>query len=98
MLFRSSWFEGGEVFRSGAVWHRGKGKIFYFKPGHETYPIFYNKEILKVLANGARWAKFSGNTQTRAIGVCPNIKEPLEKLSKKDYEQGVIEHPEESGQ
>ena len=34
-----SWFEGGEVFRSGCCYHRGMGKIFYFRPGHETYPI-----------------------------------------------------------
>ena len=49
-----SWFEGGEVFRSGATWHRGKGKIFYFRPGHETYPIFYNEEILTVLINAVK--------------------------------------------
>jgi trehalose utilization protein len=88
-----SWFEGGEVFRSGAVWHRGRGKIFYFRPGHETFPIFYNKEILKVLANGVRWAKFNGNTKALGINVCPNVKEPLEKLSPKDVELGKIEHP-----
>jgi len=35
-----SWFEGGEVFRSGCVWKRGNGRIFYFRPGHESYPIF----------------------------------------------------------
>ena len=91
-----SWFEGGEAFRSGAVWHRGKGRIFYFRPGHETYPIFHNKEVLHVLANGVRWASFSGNTQTRDIGVLPQITESLEQLSEKDFEQGVIDHPEES--
>lgn len=88
-----SWFEGGEVFRSGCVWYRGKGKIFYFRPGHETYPIFYNEEVLKVLANGVRWAKFRGNTDTKGILVCPNVKDSLEPISEKDYEQGVIEHP-----
>ena len=46
-----SWFEGGEVFRSGATWHRGKGKIFYFRPGHETYPTYHQPEILKVIEN-----------------------------------------------
>ena len=72
-----SWFEGGEVFRSGAVWTRGKGKVFYFRPGHETYPIFYHQDILKVLENAVRWAKFSGNTQI--VNQCTNSK-PLEKL------------------
>jgi len=51
-----SWFQGGEVFRSGAAYHRGAGKIFYFRPGHETYPTYYNQEILRVLANAVRWA------------------------------------------
>ena len=51
-----SWFEGGEVFRSGCCFHRGRGKIFYFRPGHETYPIFYQDEVLKVIYNGVRWA------------------------------------------
>jgi trehalose utilization protein len=37
-----SWFEGGEVFRSGATWHRGQGRIFYFRPVHETFPIYYH--------------------------------------------------------
>lgn len=51
-----SWFQGGEVFRSGACFHRGRGKIFYFRPGHETYPIYHNAEVLHVIANGVRWA------------------------------------------
>lgn len=49
-------FEGGEVFRSGCCFYRGKGRIFYFSPGHETYPIFYDPQIRKVLANAVRWA------------------------------------------
>jgi len=51
-----SWFEGGEVFRSGCTWKRGKGRVFYFRPGHETLPIFHNPEIQRVLRNGVRWA------------------------------------------
>ena len=51
-----SWFQGGEVFRSGCCYHRGKGKIFYFRPGHETYPIFYHQGVLKILANACHWA------------------------------------------
>jgi len=50
-----SWFEGGEVFRSGCVWERGHGRIFYFRPGHETYPIYYDKNVLKVITNAVRW-------------------------------------------
>ena len=52
-----SWFEGGEVFRSGCCYHRGMGKVFYFRPGHETYPIFYQKEVQQVIINGVEWAQ-----------------------------------------
>jgi len=58
-----SWFEGGEVFRSGCTWTRGKGKIFYFCPGHETFPIYHNPEVLKVIENAVRWANFGGNAE-----------------------------------
>ena len=51
-----SWFEGGEVFRSGCCYHRGKGSIFYFRPGHESYPIYHHQGVLKVIANACRWA------------------------------------------
>lgn len=51
-----SWFQGGEVFRSGCCWHRGLGKVFYFSPGHETIPIYYDEQILRVIANGVTWA------------------------------------------
>ncbi len=51
-----SWFEGGEVFRSGCCYHRGKGKIFYFRPGHETFPVYHMPEIQKVIINAVKWA------------------------------------------
>jgi trehalose utilization protein len=51
-----SWFTGGEVFRSGCCYHRGRGKIFYFRPGHETYPTYHNEQVLHVIGNGVRWA------------------------------------------
>lgn len=51
-----SWFEGGEVFRSGCTYHRGNGKVFYFRPGHETYPTYHNKDVLRVISNGVHWA------------------------------------------
>ncbi|RRJ66016.1 trehalose utilization protein ThuA [Paenibacillus oralis] len=50
-----SWFPGGEVFRSGSTYRRGNGKIFYFQPGHETYPSYYNEKVQKVIKNGIRW-------------------------------------------
>ena len=51
-----SWFAGGEVFRSGCTFQRGAGRIFYFRPGHETFPTYFNPEIRKVISNGVRWA------------------------------------------
>jgi len=51
-----SWFEGGEVFRSGCCWHKEKGKVFYFRPGHETFPIYHMLEIQRVIINAVRWA------------------------------------------
>lgn len=51
-----SWFEGGEVFRSGCCYRRGKGKLFYFRPGHETFPIYHQPEILQVIKNAVHWA------------------------------------------
>ena len=51
-----SWFKGGEVFRSGCCYNRGQGKVFYFRPGHETYPIYYQPEVLRVITNAVNWA------------------------------------------
>ncbi|NHN49690.1 trehalose utilization protein ThuA [Halostella sp. JP-L12] len=51
-----SWFEGGEVFRSGCCYRRGSGRVFYFRPGHETYPIYRDETIQHVIDNGVRWA------------------------------------------
>ena len=55
-----SWFQGGEVFRSGATWTRGSGRIFYFSPGHEVYPIYHHPDVQRVIANGIRWARPQG--------------------------------------
>jgi trehalose utilization protein len=55
LIFISS-FSGGEVFRSGCCFRRGAGRIFYFSPGHEAYPIYHQSEIQRVLANGVMWA------------------------------------------
>lgn len=51
-----SWFQGGEVFRSGCCYTRGKGRIFYFRPGHEIHPTYHHPDVQKVIANGVRWA------------------------------------------
>lgn len=74
-----SWFEGGEVFRSGATYRRGKGKIFYFRPGHETYPTYHNENIQKVIQNAVVWAASPGAPEHQYGHV-----EPIEKISVKE--------------
>ncbi|WP_166241923.1 ThuA domain-containing protein [Paenibacillus turpanensis] len=51
-----SWFQGGEVFRSGCTFRRGRGKIFYFRPGHETYATYHNPHVQRIITNAAAWA------------------------------------------
>ena len=72
-----SWFPGGEVFRSGCCYQRGAGKIFYFRPGHESYPTYFHPEVRKVIGNAVRWcapvdrpARVFGNAKPlEAIGA-----------------------------
>ncbi len=59
LVFVSS-FDGGEIFRSGAVFHRGRGRVFYFSPGDQEYPVYHQAEIRQVLANAAQWAAQPG--------------------------------------
>ena len=80
-LILISWFEGGDVFRSGCCWERGRGKVFYFRPGHETFPIYYDANVLKVIGNACRWA-------ARGVGgayslACPNVTVPLNPIRKR---------------
>ncbi|WP_309571315.1 ThuA domain-containing protein [Deinococcus sp.] len=70
-----SWFTGGEVFRSGCTFRRGSGKIFYFRPGHETYPTYFHDGVRQVIANAARWVAPTANAP-RAFGN----RQPLEPL------------------
>jgi trehalose utilization protein len=51
-----SWFGGGEVFRSGLCYRRGRGRIFYFRPGHEENPSYHNQDVQRVIRNAVRWA------------------------------------------
>jgi len=67
-----SWFEGGEVFRSGLTYQRGAGKIFYFRPGHEAYPTYHNKQVLQVIHNAARWA-YNPAKPWASVNDAPNV-------------------------
>ncbi|HYH77053.1 MAG TPA: ThuA domain-containing protein, partial [Arthrobacter sp.] len=70
LIFISS-FEGGEVFRSGVTFSRGKGRIFYFSPGDQEYPVYHHPQIQRVLANGVRWA-----AQPRVHRSVPDVSNP----------------------
>jgi trehalose utilization protein len=56
LVFLST-FTGGEVFRSGCTFRRGHGKIFYFSPGDQDYPVYHHRDVRKVIANGVVWAR-----------------------------------------
>jgi trehalose utilization protein len=70
-----SWFRGGEVFRSGCCYQRGRGRIFYFRPGHETHPTYFQPEVRMVIANAVRWA-----AQPRGAAPTYGNREALEPL------------------
>ena len=76
-----SWFEGGEVFRSGCTWTRGKGRVFYFRPGHETFPIYYDQNVMRILANAVKWAA-PASTAPYSVGG-RNIIESLAPIAAK---------------
>jgi trehalose utilization protein len=88
-----SWYEGGEVFRSGCCFKRGLGRIFYFSPGHEVYPIYHNPTIQQVLVNAVRWATFQGSASVRPFYSA--MTPPLENIPERDYQVAEpIKHPE----
>jgi trehalose utilization protein len=77
LVFISS-FSGGEAFRSGCCFRRGKGRIFYFSPGHETYPVYHQSEIRRVLCNAVRWA-------------CPTVVAPIDNTRSIESQSGWFE-------
>ncbi|MDR0525401.1 MAG: ThuA domain-containing protein [Spirochaetaceae bacterium] len=72
-----SWFQGGNVFRSGVTFKKEYGKVFYFQPGHETNPTYHHEIVQKVIVNAVKWAE-----PVIKVGPldCPNAAQPLEKL------------------
>ena len=83
-----SWFQGGEVFRSGCCWERGHGRIFYFRPGHETYPIYYDENVTRVLTNAVGWAR----PTVRLADDCLHMKDPLEPIAPRTVDMSKVPH------
>lgn len=71
-----SWFAGGEIFRSGCCFHRGRGKIFYFRPGDERYPIYEDANVQRVIRNAVFWATPTDSPLV-TFGQRPEPLEPL---------------------
>ncbi|RYH03878.1 trehalose utilization protein ThuA [Salipiger sp. IMCC34102] len=86
-----SWFQGGEVFRSGLTYKRGAGHVFYFRPGHETYPTYFDDNVRRVIVNATRWAH---NPAARVTGVtdAPNV--PVQKALEPIEARGPSLHAE----
>lgn len=62
-----SWFAGGEVIRSGLTWQRGLGKVFFFRPGHESYPTYHLPSVQRVLANAVLWAAPAARREWKSV-------------------------------
>lgn len=90
-----SWYDGGEVFRSGVTYRRGGGNIFYFSPGHEVYPIYHDPNVQTVLRNAVKWAYNPAPART-GIHDAPNV--PVDKAPEPIVEKGPHLHkPGEAG-
>ena len=91
-----SWFQGGDVFRSGLTYRRGAGNVFYFRPGHETYPTYHDANVQTVLRKAVKWAH---NPAPRIQGDptrAPNV--PVDKALEPIEERGPrLHHAGEEG-
>ncbi len=77
------WFQGGDVFRSGCCFFRGQGRVFYFQPGHETYPTYHDPVVRRILANAVRWAHTGVRIEQHGCPKC----DPLEPLPEVEGER-----------
>ncbi len=84
-----SWFEGGEVFRSGLTYQRGAGRIFYFRPGHETYPTYHDATVQTVLRNAVHWA-YNPAAAWHDVAEAPNV--PVDRAPEKITQKGGTLH------
>lgn len=84
-----SWFQGGEVFRSGLTYKRGAGNVFYFRPGHETYPTYHDANVQTVICNAVKWA-YNPMARVAKPTDAPNV--PVDKAPEKIEERGPKLH------
>ena len=57
VVFQSHFPKSGKFFPSGLTWRVGEaqGRVFYFRPGHETLPTYKHQEVKKILHNAVLW-------------------------------------------
>jgi trehalose utilization protein len=84
-----SWFQGGEVFRSGLTYKRGAGSVFYFRPGHETYPTYHDANVQRVIRNAVHWAH-NPAPRIADASAAPNV--PVDKALEPIVERGPRLH------
>ena len=84
-----SWFQGGEVFRSGVTYRRGAGNVFYFRPGHETYPTYHDATVQALLRNAVHWAH-NPAARLERVTEAPNV--PVEEAPETIEERGPKLH------
>ena len=94
-LLMIGWYKGGEVFRSGCLWKRGRGKVFYFQPGHETYPTYRIPEVIHVIHNAVKYLKPNVHLNDQGPGfmASPCVDPPEEGILEM---YGVKEKPSEA--
>ena len=85
LIFIST-FSSGEVFRSGCCWRRGRGKVFYFSPGDQEYPVYRHPHIKRVLANAVLWARPEGSVDFAAPAV---VDQPAPQFIRRGMPEGV---------
>lgn len=85
-LIFSSWFENGNIFRSGCTFYRGKGKIFYFQPGHEWCRSFYNKHVQTIIKNAVHWLYTELEEENKDLDCPHQIESVIDELAREKEE------------
>jgi trehalose utilization protein len=60
VIIEGTYKDGEEVARDLLVWTVGNGRVVYFRPGHETFPIYYMAEVRRLMENSVRWLAQKG--------------------------------------
>ena len=81
-LIFSSWYKNGNIFRSGCTFYRGRGKVFYFQPGHELCRSFYNKHVQTIIRNAVHWLYTELDDDNKNLGCPHQIESVLDELAR----------------